>query len=415
MLGSRTDSLATHPGQILGTPDYMAPEQLSDDDVGPYSDVYAFGVVAYEMLCGRRPFPPDGMAKVIVQKLTEAPVRPTEIAPELDPRWEELVLSCLEREPRERLAGPQEILRLLDQLARDEPVGRISSSTRALWRRRPAAAVSFGPPRSQRPRPPRQSQPINRPASAPKCARCFPARPGSAICPRTRTWRSCPSPSKPKTPEDEALANGLLSFLHRSFFELYPDKAEMCVHIRGGRRSATTYGAQLALTGELELDGDSLRLESRIEDASKDAENPEGPRRLVRFASVSDERSNTPAFVQSALVELARELELEYPEEQWAAWRGRLPQDDVRATGRLSARRGASGGRAIRRRRRGRAGADSRGRGIQRRRRPQLRLRPGPRRPRRRLPHALRKARRAKLGCKGAQRLPRGRRPQTRA
>ncbi len=333
LLGSRSESLATNTSQILGTPDYAAPEQLSSEKVGPYSDVYAFGVVAYEMLCGRRPFSSDSMAKLIVEKLTQAPVRPTEIVPELDPRWESFVLACMERKPQDRVASPREILRLLDELAREDggelalPVAGVradSGNQTGAWRQRWVWPATLAAATAAVAAAGYQSPSVKRqvcswlPGSSWFCE--LPADKDLAILPFT---------VRAERPEDEALANGLLAFLHRSFFELYPDKAEMCVHIRGGRRSATTYGAQLALTGELAVDGDSLRLESRIEDASNDAENPEGPRRLVRLASVSVDRSRTGAFVEGALLELARKLELEYPEEEWDAWRQRLPEDDV--------------------------------------------------------------------------------------
>ena len=335
VLGSRTESLATNTNQLLGTPDYTAPEQLSGEEVGPYSDVYAFGVVAYEMLCGRRPFSSDSMAKLIVEKLTQAPVRPTEIAPELDPRWESFVLACLERRPQDRIASPQEVLRLLDELARADGsplalpspaiVEPSSAGTQTDVRRRRwilpsaiavATAVIAGAGY--------QSASVKRQACS--------WLPGSSIfceLPADKDLAILPFRIHAESPEDEALASGLLTFLHRSFYELYPDKAEMCVHIRGGRRSATTYGAQLAMTGGLTVDADSLRLESRIEDASSDAASPEGPRRLVRIASVSDERSKVGAFVEDALLGLARELELEYPEEEWGSWQRRLPDDEL--------------------------------------------------------------------------------------
>jgi predicted Ser/Thr protein kinase len=85
-----------------GTPGYMAPEQLSGKEVSAQSDVYALGVVLYEMFTGKRPFPAATRAELI--KLTEKgmPVAPRNIVREIDPGVENVILQCLAPDPRKR-------------------------------------------------------------------------------------------------------------------------------------------------------------------------------------------------------------------------------------------------------------------------------------------------------------------------
>jgi predicted Ser/Thr protein kinase len=85
-----------------GTPGYMAPEQLSGKEVSAQSDVYALGVVLYEMFTGKRPFLAATRAELI--KLTEKgmPVAPRNIVKEIDPGVENVILLCLAPDPRNR-------------------------------------------------------------------------------------------------------------------------------------------------------------------------------------------------------------------------------------------------------------------------------------------------------------------------
>ena len=85
-----------------GTPGYMAPEQLSGKEVSAQSDIYALGVVLYEMFTGKRPFVASTRAELV--KLTEEgkPVAPRNIVKEIDPAVENVILRCLSPEPSQR-------------------------------------------------------------------------------------------------------------------------------------------------------------------------------------------------------------------------------------------------------------------------------------------------------------------------
>lgn len=92
--------------QFAGTPDYMAPEQIRGEEVSPATDIYAFGVVMYEMVTGQRPFTGDSVAS---QHLREKPRPPKELVPHLDARWNGAILNCLRKQPSERLQTADEV------------------------------------------------------------------------------------------------------------------------------------------------------------------------------------------------------------------------------------------------------------------------------------------------------------------
>jgi hypothetical protein len=89
--------------EIAGTPHYMAPEQALGETVTGASDVYALGVVVYEMVTGQLPFPSGRTPfSVVARQLSYAPVPPHVYAPALPTRWTRTILRCLERDPARR-------------------------------------------------------------------------------------------------------------------------------------------------------------------------------------------------------------------------------------------------------------------------------------------------------------------------
>jgi serine/threonine protein kinase len=88
------DSL-TNLGRVVGTPDYMAPEQLEGGPITPATDIYALGVVMYEMVTGACPFTGENAWAVANKRLKENAPSPRTQVPALDPRWEKAILRCL--------------------------------------------------------------------------------------------------------------------------------------------------------------------------------------------------------------------------------------------------------------------------------------------------------------------------------
>ncbi len=96
-------------GDFVGSPPYMAPEQVEGGKISPASDIYALGVVMYEMVCGTHPFVGDTPLSTAIKRLKEAPPSPRLMVPDLDPRWEATILRCLERRPEDRFTSTIEI------------------------------------------------------------------------------------------------------------------------------------------------------------------------------------------------------------------------------------------------------------------------------------------------------------------
>ena len=114
--GTPTDRL-TRTGLGLGTPGYMSPEQLAGDpDVDARADIYAMGVVAYEMLSGHPPFPGRSPAKLIVAHMTERPEPVTTYRADAPPELSALIVRCLEKDPADRWQTVEELMSPLQEL-----------------------------------------------------------------------------------------------------------------------------------------------------------------------------------------------------------------------------------------------------------------------------------------------------------
>jgi predicted ATPase/Tfp pilus assembly protein PilF len=95
--------------QLAGTPAYMAPEQLRGGEVGPLADIYALGLVLYEMVTARLPFAGSSVIETARRRLEEEAPSPRTFIPELDERWEAVVLRCLAREPSQRFQRAEQV------------------------------------------------------------------------------------------------------------------------------------------------------------------------------------------------------------------------------------------------------------------------------------------------------------------
>src|SRR6266550_2797538 len=105
----------TQAGSSIGTPAYMAPEQVAGDTVDHRADLYAWGIVAYELLAGVHPF--TGLttsAQLMAAQLSQVPTPLAARAPDVPPSLAELVTRCLQKNPDERPASAVQILGDLD-------------------------------------------------------------------------------------------------------------------------------------------------------------------------------------------------------------------------------------------------------------------------------------------------------------
>jgi tetratricopeptide (TPR) repeat protein len=125
----------TQAGVIFGTPDYLSPEQALGEVVDARADVYAAGVILYEMLAGRRPFESDDKVKIISMHLAHAPPRIRDVSPSVDVpgALEQVVLQALEKSRENRFATAQAFLQALeDSEAPPEPGVEMSATVPGL-------------------------------------------------------------------------------------------------------------------------------------------------------------------------------------------------------------------------------------------------------------------------------------------
>jgi len=144
------DGSQTQNGAILGTPEYMAPEQASGriTDIGPATDVYALGAMLYEVLTGRVPLLGDSPMATIMKVLRDDPVPPSKVAPENRiPRDLELVcMKCLEKAPAKRYRNANDLADDLRRFIDGDPISvRAATSPEKVrrWVRKNPVAAGF--------------------------------------------------------------------------------------------------------------------------------------------------------------------------------------------------------------------------------------------------------------------------------
>jgi serine/threonine protein kinase len=100
----------TDTGVILGTPEYMSPEQAEGKDVDQRSDIYSFGVILYEMLTGEAPFDGDSPLSIAMKHKSETPREPRAINPQIPDDLEKLVFKCMAKNRENRYQSADQIL-----------------------------------------------------------------------------------------------------------------------------------------------------------------------------------------------------------------------------------------------------------------------------------------------------------------
>jgi eukaryotic-like serine/threonine-protein kinase len=119
-------SFATADGRIVGTVNYMSPEQATALNVDGRSDLFSLGITMYQLLSGRLPFPGESIAECLVLRITGHPTPITEFLPDLSPRLIQLLTKLLARRPEDRFQTAAEAALALRTLA-DEEAGSLSA------------------------------------------------------------------------------------------------------------------------------------------------------------------------------------------------------------------------------------------------------------------------------------------------
>jgi len=137
--GAATGSTVTYPGSMLGTVYYFSPEQAQGRYGDERSDLYALGVVLYEMLTGRVPFEGESPVSVALKHIREIPPSPRELNPRVPPLAERIVMKAMAKEGERRYQSAAEMLRDLETLQRQ------LADRRSGWAPPGPARSSLGP------------------------------------------------------------------------------------------------------------------------------------------------------------------------------------------------------------------------------------------------------------------------------
>ena len=143
---STMPSTLTADGVLVGTVQYMAPEQIESRDADARSDLFAFGAVLYEMLTGRRAFRGESQSAVIAAVLDVEPPPVTSSQPQAPSALDHLVRTCLAKNPDDRWQNATDVTRLLQWIASGGLVGSVLTVSGTRWRRLaiPIAALIVG-------------------------------------------------------------------------------------------------------------------------------------------------------------------------------------------------------------------------------------------------------------------------------
>nr|MBC8252965.1 serine/threonine protein kinase [Ardenticatenia bacterium] len=106
----------TEPGITLGTPTYTSPEQALGEPIDQRADIYALGVLLYEMVTGRAPFASDRHFEVMLLHMSEPPPRPRDEVPGIPDKLESIILKALEKQPSDRYSQMADMVEELETL-----------------------------------------------------------------------------------------------------------------------------------------------------------------------------------------------------------------------------------------------------------------------------------------------------------
>jgi beta-lactam-binding protein with PASTA domain/tRNA A-37 threonylcarbamoyl transferase component Bud32 len=172
-------SQMTEAGSIMGTAQYLSPEQARGAPVAAASDLYSAGVVLYEMLTGKVPFTGDSAIEIAMKHVNDLPSPPSALRPEIPVELDQIVLRALAKDPEERYQGAEEFIEDLERVEAGLPISRATSTAATALLAGAAGGLAAGestellaegPTRVVAPPPPRPSAP-RRPPDYPPASR----------------------------------------------------------------------------------------------------------------------------------------------------------------------------------------------------------------------------------------------------
>ena len=116
-VGQSTRSRLTQSGILVGTPEYISPEQIKGTEVDGRTDIYSLGIVLYELLTGKQPFQGPNAVNVLFQHLEPNVPRPSQLLPGITADIDDLIMRCMARDPADRPADAKSLLMQLERAA----------------------------------------------------------------------------------------------------------------------------------------------------------------------------------------------------------------------------------------------------------------------------------------------------------
>lgn len=126
------NSMKQQTSAVLGTAHYISPEQAQGKELTPVSDIYSLGVVLYEAATGKLPFDGPDSVSVAMKQVSDAPVPPREVNPDLDPNLEAIILRALEKDPAARFATVNDMKHALNDYLAGRPVSLDDDATHVM-------------------------------------------------------------------------------------------------------------------------------------------------------------------------------------------------------------------------------------------------------------------------------------------
>jgi len=173
------DTDLTTTGQMVGSPAYMSPEQIRGDKLDVRSDIFSLGVVLYQTLTGRKPFPADTLTTLVYQILHDEPADPLAHDPELPPEITEIARKCLAKNREERYGDAVELADDLRAVIGIAPLVSTAGLTESKVSRARALSTAGTPPVTPTAQMPKGGPKVGATTSAPAA----PSRSGPAASP----------------------------------------------------------------------------------------------------------------------------------------------------------------------------------------------------------------------------------------
>ena len=190
----------TQTGSIMGTAQYLSPEQAQGHAVTARSDLYSIGIVLYELLTGGVPFEAETALTIALKQVSEVPVPPSRINRAVTPELEAVVLRALEKEPADRFSDADEFIAALEAAGSRIPSPAAIAAANAAAAALPPAAATGGGGAMPPPSPPASAPPSRRSAPPPPAAGVYPGGPPYQEVQREAVLAPPPRRRRPRWP-----------------------------------------------------------------------------------------------------------------------------------------------------------------------------------------------------------------------